>query len=204
MLCQVAFLVFGCDWDLCNDEAEYWAWSRHLDWSYYSRGPLIAWLIRLATELLGGMSVKLTGSLMLAVRLPAVLLGGLTAWGVFRLASLTTGARRPAMMAVLLLPAIPVLAIGGVLITSDTPLVCCWTWAAVWTYRAVRSQQTARLDRGGTDRRSRRLGEVLVSGFPRLGWSLSARQPGASTPARPDWLLGDVALMRRAWGSPRF
>ena len=40
MLCQIVFLVFGCDWDLCNDEAEYWAWSRHLDWSYYSRGPL--------------------------------------------------------------------------------------------------------------------------------------------------------------------
>src|ERR1700679_1028931 len=55
MLCQVAFLVFGCDWDLCNDEAEYWAWSRQLDWSYWSRGPLIAWLIRLATESLGTM-----------------------------------------------------------------------------------------------------------------------------------------------------
>ena len=112
MLGQIAFLAFGCDWDLCADEAEYWAWSRHLDWSYYSRGPLIAWLIRLATTLLGPMSVKLTGSLMLAVRLPAVLVGGLTAWGVFRLASLTTDGRRSAMMAVLLLPAIPVLAIG--------------------------------------------------------------------------------------------
>jgi 4-amino-4-deoxy-L-arabinose transferase-like glycosyltransferase len=142
MLSQIAFLTFGCDWDLCADEAEYWAWSRHLDWSYYSRGPLIAWLIRLATTLLGAMSVKLTGSLMLAVRLPAVLVGGLTAWGVFRLAALTTDGRRSALMAVLLLPAVPVLAIGGVLITSDTPLVCCWTWAAVWTYRAVRSQQT--------------------------------------------------------------
>src|ERR1700691_2666923 len=87
MLGQIAFLVFGCDWDLCADEAEYWAWSRHLDWSYYSRGPLIAWLIRLSTTLMGGLSVKLTGSLMLAVRLPAVLVGGLTAWGVFRLAS---------------------------------------------------------------------------------------------------------------------
>ena len=139
MLCQVVFLVVGCDWDFCNDEAEYWAWSRRLDWSYYSRGPLIAWLIRLSTALLAGMSVKLTGSLMLAARLPAVLLGGLTAWGVFRLGSLTTGAHRPAMMAVLLLPAIPILAIGGVVITSDTPLVCCWTWAAVWTYRAVHS-----------------------------------------------------------------
>ena len=49
MFCQVVFLVFGCDWDFCNDEAEYWAWSRRLDWSYYSRGPLIAWLIRLST-----------------------------------------------------------------------------------------------------------------------------------------------------------
>ena len=124
-----------------RDEAEYWAWSRQLDWSYFSRGPLIAWLIRLATTLLGGLSVKATGSLMLAVRLPAVLLGGLTAWGVFRLATMTTSSSRSALMAVLLLPAIPVMAIGGVVITSDTPLVCCWVWAAVWTYRAVRTQQ---------------------------------------------------------------
>jgi hypothetical protein len=141
MSCQIAFLVFGCDWDFCNDEAEYWAWSRRLDWSYYSRGPLIAWVIRLATEALGGLSIKLTGSLMLAARLPAVLLGGLTAWGVFRLASLATGERRAAMMSVVLLPAIPILAIGGVVITSDTPLVCCWTWAAVWTYRGARSDE---------------------------------------------------------------
>ena len=56
MLCQVVFLVWGCDWDLCGDEAEYWAWSRRLAWSYYSRGPVIAWLIRLATELLGDLS----------------------------------------------------------------------------------------------------------------------------------------------------
>ena len=28
MFAQIAFLVFGCDWDLCADEAEYWAWSR--------------------------------------------------------------------------------------------------------------------------------------------------------------------------------
>ena len=202
MLCQVAFLVFGCDWDLCNDEAEYWAWSRQLDWSYWSRGPLIAWLIRLATELLGGMSVKLTGSLMLAVRLPAVLLGGLTAWGVFRLASLTTGHRRPAMMAVLLLPAIPVLAIGGVLITSDTPLVCCWTWAAVWTYRAVRSQQTRAWIAAGL------IGAVGVwAKYSFLAFLASVGlfllvQPGVSTPARPAWLLGDVALMRRVRAGP--
>jgi len=142
VLCQVVFLVVGCDWDLCGDEAEYWAWSRRLAWSYYSRGPLIAWLIRLSTELLGGLSLQLTGSLMLAVRLPAVLLGGLTAWGVYRLAAATTGERRAGMIAVLLLPAIPILAIGGVVITSDTPLICCWAWAAVWAYRGVLRDDT--------------------------------------------------------------
>ncbi len=139
MACQVLFLLVGCDWDFSGDEAEYWAWSRHLDWSYYSRGPLIAWLIRLATAAFGGLSLKLTGSLMFAARLPAVLLGGLTAWGIFRLGSLTLASRRSGMFAAILLPAIPVFAIGGVVITSDTPLVCCWTWAAVWAFRAIRT-----------------------------------------------------------------
>ena len=47
MTLQILFLLVGCDWDFCGDEAEYWSWSRRLDWSYWSRGPLIAWLIRL-------------------------------------------------------------------------------------------------------------------------------------------------------------
>ncbi len=139
MLAQTVFLLWGCDWDLCGDEAEYWVWSRKLDWSYFSRGPVIAWLIRLGTELLGGLSLKLTGSLMFAVRFPCVVIGGLTAWAIFRLVVLTTGSTRTGMIAVLLLPAIPILALGGVIVTSDTPLVCCWAWAAVWCYRAVQA-----------------------------------------------------------------
>lgn len=142
MVLQTLFLTVGCTWDFCGDEAEYWTWSRRLAWGYYSRGPLIAWLIRAATEVFGGLSLALTGSLMLAARMPSVLLGGLTAWGVFRLAELTTGSRRAGWLATMLLPAIPLFAIGGVLITSDTPLVCSWTWAAVWTLRALRAERS--------------------------------------------------------------
>ena len=165
-------------------------------------GPVIAWLIRLATELLGGLSLKLTGSLMLAVRLPAVLLGGLTAWGIFRLASMTTGGQRAGMIAVLLLPAIPILAIGGVVITSDTPLVCCWAWAAVWTYRGVLRDDTRAWVVGRLDRGPRRPGEVLVSGVPRLGRSVPAAQPGASPPVGAARVLGDVADLRRSRARP--
>jgi 4-amino-4-deoxy-L-arabinose transferase-like glycosyltransferase len=139
MLAQTVFLLWGCDWDLCSDEAEFWAWSRKLDWSYFARGPVIAWLIRLGTELLGGISLKLTGSLMFAVRFPCVILGGLTAWAVYQLTILTTRSTRIGLIAVSLLPAIPIFALGGVVVTCDTPLVCCWAWAAVWTYRAVQA-----------------------------------------------------------------
>ncbi len=141
MLAQTVFLLWGCDWDLCGDEAEYWTWSRKLDWSYYTRGPVVAWLIRLGTELFGALSLKLTGSLMFAVRFPCVILGGLTAWAVYRLAVMTTSSQRTGLVAVLLLPVIPIFALGGVIVTSDTPLVCCWAWAAVWSLRAVKEDK---------------------------------------------------------------
>ena len=68
---RVAFLLAG-PLDLAPDEAHYWDWSRHPDWSYYSKGPLVAWIIRASCELLGGLSVALTGDITFAVRAPAV------------------------------------------------------------------------------------------------------------------------------------
>ena len=40
---HVTFFLWKCPLDLAPDEAHYWDWSRHLDWSYYSKGPLVAW-----------------------------------------------------------------------------------------------------------------------------------------------------------------
>ncbi len=63
---HVAYLAKDCPLDLAPDEAHYWDWSRHLDWSYYSKGPLVAYLIRAGCELAGPVSQRLTGSEMLA------------------------------------------------------------------------------------------------------------------------------------------
>lgn len=35
------------------DEAQYWAWSRTLDWGYFSKPPLVAWAIAFTTGLFG-------------------------------------------------------------------------------------------------------------------------------------------------------
>src|SRR6476620_4813728 len=76
-LSHVGYLALGCPLDLAPDEAHYWDWSRHLDWSYYSKGTLVALLIRGGCELAGGVSQDLIHTQMLAVRLPAVVCGSL-------------------------------------------------------------------------------------------------------------------------------
>src|SRR5450432_118983 len=70
---HITYLATHCPLDLAPDEAHYWDWSRHLDWSYYSKGPLVAWMMRGSCALFGDLSVRLCGNLMPAVRLPAAL-----------------------------------------------------------------------------------------------------------------------------------
>ena len=63
---------------LTADEAYYWLWSKHLDWGYLDHPPLIAWLIRAGTMLLGDS--------VLGVRASGILLSGLATWFVWEAA----------------------------------------------------------------------------------------------------------------------
>jgi len=58
--------------DLFVDESQYWLWGQSLDLGYYSKPPLIAWLIRGVTELLGSDAP-------FVVRLPGAILHGAAA-----------------------------------------------------------------------------------------------------------------------------
>src|ERR1700688_4209334 len=82
-----AYVWLWCPLDLASDEAHYWDWSRHLDWCYYSKGPLVAWLIRGRCELFGSASVAITGDLSAAVRIPAILCHGALLSGCYILAT---------------------------------------------------------------------------------------------------------------------
>ncbi|HEV2945994.1 MAG TPA: glycosyltransferase family 39 protein [Gemmataceae bacterium] len=134
---HIAYLVHDCPLDLAPDEAHYWDWSRHLDWSYYSKGPLIAYLIRLSVTITGSWSEQLTGSLMLAVRLPAVVCGGLLLLGLYVLTLQTYGRPRLATGVVAIAMIMPAIAAGSTLMTIDAPFVCCWCWALVFGYQAM-------------------------------------------------------------------
>ena len=130
-LLRLLYLVLWCPYDLAPDEAHYWDWSRHLDWSYYSKGPLIAWLIRASCEIFGPLSESLHGTLMPAVRLPAVCCGALLVLGLYVLTYRSTRSPVLALAVASLALILPALVVASLIMTIDAPFLCCWCWALV-------------------------------------------------------------------------
>ncbi len=134
---RLVYLSMDCPLDLAQDEAHYWDWSRQLDWSYYSKGPLVAWLIRASLELFGPLSISISGHEVVAVRLPAVLCGSLLLLALYVLTVQTTGSDSFAFFVALICAIMPVFSAASLLITIDSPFVCCWAWALVCGHRAI-------------------------------------------------------------------
>jgi 4-amino-4-deoxy-L-arabinose transferase-like glycosyltransferase len=134
---HVLYLFCACPLDLAPDEAHYWDWSRHLDWSYYSKGPLVAYLIRLGCELFGPLSLRLTGTLMPAIRLPAVVCGTLLLVSMYLLALRVYRREGLALGVVAIALTLPPVVAGSSLMTIDAPFTCFWGWALLFGYLAA-------------------------------------------------------------------
>jgi 4-amino-4-deoxy-L-arabinose transferase-like glycosyltransferase len=113
--------------DLYPDEAQYWWWSLHPAFGYYSKPPLVAWLIALTTAVFGDSE--------LAVRLAAPLLHFATALAVFALARRLYDARVAAWSAIAY-ATLPGVSASAIIISTDAPLLLCWTLALVALVRA--------------------------------------------------------------------
>jgi 4-amino-4-deoxy-L-arabinose transferase-like glycosyltransferase len=114
--------------DLYPDEAQYWLWSLHPAWGYYSKPPLVAWLIALTTRLVGSDSE-------LAVRLSAPLLQFGTALMIYAVAERLYAARI-AFWSVLAYATLPGVWASSVIISTDAPLLFCWSVALYAFIRA--------------------------------------------------------------------
>nr|WP_234703587.1 glycosyltransferase family 39 protein [Oleidesulfovibrio alaskensis] len=112
--------------DLVQDEAQYWDWTRRLQLSYYSKGPLIAWLISIWTGVFGDTELGVRFAAVLNSCLAQILLYA----GTARLM------RRPVLGLWTLVVAntTPLFIASGILMTTDSPLLVCWTGALMCLY----------------------------------------------------------------------
>src|SRR6516165_8765579 len=115
--------------DLYPDEAQYWFWAQHPALGYYSKPPLVAWLIALTTRLFGESEF--------AIRLSAPLLHTVTAIFVYAI-----GARlydsRVGLWSALAYASLPGTSISAFIISTDAPLLMFW---AVALYAFIRARE---------------------------------------------------------------
>jgi 4-amino-4-deoxy-L-arabinose transferase-like glycosyltransferase len=116
--------------DLFVDESQYWLWGQHLDFGYYSKPPLIGWLLRAVTDLVGSSEA-------FWVRLPAPLLHGITALLMFRWVSGLQDARI-AFWSSLAYITLPLVAVGSALISTDTVMFPFFVAGLIFYWRALK------------------------------------------------------------------
>ncbi len=112
-LLRVAVL-FASPLEIYPDEAQYWLWSRHLDFGYFSKPPMIAWAIALTTT---------AGNAEAFVRLSAPLFHFVAALALFgtgrKLYGPWTGVAAAAIYSLM-----PGVQQSSFIISTDAPLLC--------------------------------------------------------------------------------
>ncbi len=116
--------LFVTPLELYPDEAQYWLWSRELAFGYFSKPPMIAWLIWLTTHIGGDAEAW--------VRLSAPLLHGITALVIHRIARRLYGGWT-GLAAAAIYSLMPGVVLSSGLIATDAPLLFFLS-LTIWAY----------------------------------------------------------------------
>lgn len=151
-LVRLAFVAWaGLELDF--EEAQYWFWSGELAWGYFSKPPLIAWLIHGATAICGDGAA--------CIRFPSPLIHAATAMVVGAIGA-SVGPpeqrRRLALWSAAGYATLPGVSFSAFLMTTDVPLLFFWALALLAWVRLLggwRPGHHARRD----------------AGWPGWGWS---------------------------------
>jgi 4-amino-4-deoxy-L-arabinose transferase-like glycosyltransferase len=104
---------------LMFDEAQYWLWGKLPDWGYFSKPPMIAWLM--------GASTALFGNEPFGVKLLAPLLHAGTATMVWHIARRLYDSRAVAWACAVGYLSLPVITVASAFFSTDTPLLFFWS-----------------------------------------------------------------------------
>lgn len=122
--------------NLYADEAQYWRWAQELAWGYYSKPPMIAWVIHATTAAFGDTEQ--------AVRIAAPFLHTAAAGCLF-LAGRAMFSAKTGLYAALLYAAMPAVTLSSTVLSTDgvlMPFWCAALWLA-WRLRAGGGWATA-------------------------------------------------------------
>ncbi len=113
------FTLLYSELELTVDEAQYWDWSKDLKFGYFSKPPLIAWLINISSQLFGNAEW--------AIRIFAPIFHFLTAIILWKI-SIELYDKITGKICSIIWITLPSTALGSFLFSTDTPLLFFWTF----------------------------------------------------------------------------
>ncbi len=129
-----ASIVFGSDISLYIDEAQYWYWSKNLDFGYYSKPPMVALIIAATTSIFGDSEVS--------IRLGSLLFYPLTSVLIYLIGrQLFTS--RVGLVAAIIFISMPAISISSLVISTDVALFFYWALALYAFIRALENDRWA-------------------------------------------------------------
>lgn len=112
--------------ELGPDEAQYWRWSRELDWGYYSKPPLIAWVIGATTSVFGNGEW--------AIRLASPIAHSLGAWVLFLLGR-RMFSHEAGVWAAIVYAMMPGVWLSSTIMSTDALLLPLWSGGLYYLWR---------------------------------------------------------------------
>ncbi len=119
--------------ELSVDEAQYWHWSRNIDLGYFTKPPLIAWLISFSTFIFGNeeWAVRLFSPI-------THLFISLVLWATAKFVFGSNSGKVAALIWIFT----PAASVGGFIISTDTPLLFFWSLSLYFLLKSVKENSS--------------------------------------------------------------
>ncbi len=127
LIIRVLYVLFR-DIDLSTEEAQYWLWSKHLDWSYYSKPPLIAYLNAISTSILGDTEI--------GVRINAIIIGFFIAIFTYFFTKILFKDEKIAILSSIFIYFFLPYDLASILFLTDSPFSLFWVLTLISFYLA--------------------------------------------------------------------
>lgn len=128
---RVFYLSFE-QFNLFFDEAQYWFWSKTPDWGYFSKPPMVAWLISLTTNICGDGEA--------CVRLSSPFMHMITALAVYFLAEELFD-KKIAFYSAISYATLPAVSVSSAVVSTDAALLTFWALSMLFFIKAMRSNR---------------------------------------------------------------
>ena len=123
--------IYFTNFDLFGDEAQYWIWSRSLDFGYYSKPPLVAWIISLFTFFLG--------NTFLAIKIIPITFYIISGYVVYLLSLELFNNKSQAVLTAASFYLMPAVSFSSFLLSTDVFLVFFWSISLLFFLKCIKN-----------------------------------------------------------------